>query len=38
MYDYQGEKEGDEMNWELGADIHILLILCIKSITNENLL
>ena len=26
------------MNWEIGIDIYTLLILCIKKITNENLL
>ena len=26
------------VNWEMRGDIHILLILCIKEITNENLL
>ena len=26
------------MNWEIGIDIYTLLILCIKQITNENLL
>ena len=26
------------MNWEIGTDIYTLLILCIKQITNENLL
>ena len=26
------------MNWETGIDIYTLLILCIKYITNENLL
>ena len=32
--DTKGEKGG--LNWEIGIDIHILL--CIKWITNENLL
>ena len=26
------------MNWEIGIDVHTLLILCIKQITKENLL
>ena len=26
------------MNWEIGIDTYTLLILCIKQITNENLL
>ena len=26
------------MNWEIDTDIYILLILCIKQVTNENLL
>ena len=26
------------MNWEIGIDIYILLTLCIKLVTNENLL
>ena len=26
------------MNWEIGIDIYTLLMLCIKWITNENLL
>ena len=26
------------MNWEVGIDTHMLLIPCIKQITNENLL
>ena len=25
------------MNWKIGIDIYTLLILCIKKITNENL-
>ena len=29
---------GCGMNWEIGIDIYTLLILCIKWITNENLL
>lgn len=29
---------GSEMNWETGTDICTLLILCIKQMTNENLL
>ena len=28
--------EGDGMNWEIGTDIHTLLILCIKQIINES--
>ena len=37
--DTKGEKGwGDGMNWEIGIDIYTLLILCIKYITNENLL
>ena len=34
-YGYQGGKGGG-MNWEIGIDIYTLL--CIKQITNENLL
>ena len=30
--------EGGGMNWETGIDISIQLTLCIKQITNENLL
>ena len=30
--------EGAGINWEIGIDIYTLLLLCIKSITNENLL
>ena len=26
------------MNWEIGIDIYTLLILCVRWITNENLL
>ena len=37
MYGYQGGRGGG-MNWEIGIDIYTLLILCIKCITNENLL
>ena len=33
--DIKGEKGGGK-NWEIGIDIHTLLILCLKSITNEN--
>ena len=37
MYGHQGgERGGSEMNRETGIDIYILL--CIKQITNENLL
>ena len=32
------EKRGSRMNWEIGIDIYILLIQCIKYITSENLL
>ena len=32
-----GYQEGG-MNWEIGIDIHTLLILCLKQVTNENLL
>ena len=28
----------DGTNWKIGIDIYTLLILCIKDITNENLL
>ena len=35
MYGYQ---VGSGMNWEVEIDIYTLLILCIKYITNENLL
>ena len=28
----------DGMNWETGIDVHTLLILCIKQMTDENLL
>ena len=31
-------KEGDRMNWEVGIDSYTRLILCIKQITNEDLL
>ena len=34
--DTKGEG-GDGINWEIGTDIDILFILCIKQITNENL-
>ena len=41
MYGYQGEKVagvvgGGGMNWEIGIDIYTLI--CIKWITNKNLL
>ena len=41
MYGHQGGKEarmggGDVMNWEMGIDIYMLI--CIKWITNRNLL
>ena len=35
MYRYKVRK-GDEMNWEIGIDIYTLL--CVKLITNENVL
>ena len=35
--DTKGEGGGG-MNWEIGIDIYTLLTLCIKQITNENLL
>ena len=38
MHGHQGENWGYVMNWEIGVDICTLLILCIKYITNENLL
>ena len=38
MYGYQGGKGGCGRNWEIGIDIYTLLILCVKQITNENLL
>ena len=28
----------DEMDWEIGVDIYTLLILCVKQLTNGNLL
>ena len=28
----------DEMDWEIGVDIYTLLILCVKYLTNGNLL
>ena len=34
IYEYQGGRGG--INWKIGIDIYILL--CIKQITNENLL
>ena len=37
MYGYQGGK-GSGINWDIGIDIYTLLILCIKYLTNENLL
>ena len=37
--DTKGEVGGRVgMNWEIGINIYTLLILCIKYITNENLL
>ena len=39
MYGYREEKEKmGGMTWEIGIDIYTLLMLCIKQITNENLL
>ena len=38
MYGYQGGKVGGGRNWEIEIDTYTLLILCIKYITNENLL
>ena len=35
-YGYQGGEGADGMNWEIRIDIYTLL--CIKQITNENLL
>jgi len=35
--DTGGEREGG-MNWEIGTDIYMLLILYVKWITNENVL
>ena len=31
-------EEWDGKNWEIGIDLHKLLILCIKQKTNENIL
>ena len=36
MIGHKGRKEVDGMNWEIGTDIYTLL--CIKYVTNENLL
>ena len=36
-YGHQAGKEGG-MNWEFGIDISTPLILCMKQVTNENLL
>ena len=36
MYGYKGEKGGG-MNWDIGIYTYTLLILCIKSKTNENI-
>ena len=33
----RGKREGG-MNWEIGIDIYTLLILCMKQMTNENVL
>ena len=38
MYGYQGGKGQGGMNWEIWIDIYTLLIVCIKEITNKNLL
>ena len=38
MYGHQSGEEGHRMYWEIGIDIYTLLILCIKLITNGNLL
>ena len=38
MHGYQGENWGYVMNWEIGIDIYTLWTLCMKYITNENLL
>ena len=38
MNGYQEGKRADGRNWETGIDIYMLLILCIKYITNENML
>ena len=35
--DTKGERQSG-WNWEIGIDLYTLLILCIKQITNENLL
>ena len=35
--DTKEEKRGSRMNWEVGIDIYILLIQCIRYITSENL-
>ena len=32
------EEAGGGMNWKIETDVYTLLILCIKMITNENLL
>ena len=37
MYGYQ-EERGCGINWEIGIDLYILLILYVKKATNENLL
>ena len=41
MYRDRGRKWGkreDGMNWEIGIGIYTLLILCVKYITDKNLL
>ena len=36
--DTGGGGSGGGMNWEIGIDVYTLLILCVKQVTNENLL
>ena len=36
LVDMERRETGSRMNWETGIDIHTLL--CIKQVTNENLL
>ena len=38
MYGHQEGKEGGGLNWETGIDMYALLMLCMKQVTNENLL
>ena len=38
MYGYQGGKGWGGRNWETGIDTYTLLILCIKWITDGNML